>query len=114
MGFPTEACFFYWVALCVDPQKRSTQTTTKLMLTLAREAMNTRFELVLPGDNIVAMRDLDEEDPLEIEASKYDLSYISLDLQFHFPSLGFMGRRYNLAVRYYNTILDSEPKTEIL
>ncbi|WP_333839077.1 ADP-forming succinate--CoA ligase subunit beta [Pelomicrobium sp.] len=28
---------------------------------------------------IVAMRDLDEEDPLEVEASKYDLSYISLD-----------------------------------
>jgi succinyl-CoA synthetase beta subunit len=25
------------------------------------------------------MRDLDEEDPLEIEASKYDLNYISLD-----------------------------------
>jgi succinyl-CoA synthetase beta subunit len=29
--------------------------------------------------NIVAMRDLDEEDPAEIEASKFDLSYISLD-----------------------------------
>ena len=28
---------------------------------------------------ITEMRDLDEEDPLEIEASKYDLSYISLD-----------------------------------
>jgi succinyl-CoA synthetase beta subunit len=28
---------------------------------------------------IVAMRDLDEEDPFEIEASKYDLNYISLD-----------------------------------
>jgi len=28
---------------------------------------------------IVAMRDLDEEDPDEIEASKYDLAYISLD-----------------------------------
>jgi succinyl-CoA synthetase beta subunit len=28
---------------------------------------------------IVEMRDLDEEDPLEIEASKFDLSYISLD-----------------------------------
>ena len=28
---------------------------------------------------IVAMRDFDEEDPAEIEASKYDLSYISLD-----------------------------------
>ena len=30
-----------------------------------------------PG--IVALRDLDEEDPAEIEASKFDLSYISLD-----------------------------------
>ncbi|MGB8339031.1 MAG: ADP-forming succinate--CoA ligase subunit beta [Burkholderiales bacterium] len=29
--------------------------------------------------DIVAMRDLDEENPLEIEASKFDLSYISLD-----------------------------------
>ena len=29
--------------------------------------------------DIVAMRDLDEEDPFEIEASKYDLNYISLD-----------------------------------
>jgi succinyl-CoA synthetase beta subunit len=30
-------------------------------------------------ENIVAMRDLDEEDPAEIEASKHGLSYISLD-----------------------------------
>ena len=29
--------------------------------------------------DIVALRDLDEEDPAEIEASKFDLSYISLD-----------------------------------
>jgi len=29
--------------------------------------------------DIVQLRDLDEEDPLEIEASKHDLSYISLD-----------------------------------
>ena len=29
--------------------------------------------------DIVVMRDLDEEDPAEVEASKYDLSYISLD-----------------------------------
>ena len=28
---------------------------------------------------IIALRDLDEEDPAEIEASKFDLSYISLD-----------------------------------
>jgi succinyl-CoA synthetase beta subunit len=30
-------------------------------------------------DDIVAMRDLDEEDPAEVEASKHGLSYISLD-----------------------------------
>ncbi len=29
--------------------------------------------------DIVALRDLDEEDPMEVEASKYDLSYIKLD-----------------------------------
>jgi succinyl-CoA synthetase beta subunit len=29
--------------------------------------------------DVAALRDLDEEDPLEIEASKYDLNYISLD-----------------------------------
>ena len=29
--------------------------------------------------DVVAMRDLDEEDPAEIEASKFDLAYISLD-----------------------------------
>ena len=28
---------------------------------------------------IVAMRDLDEEDPIEVQASKFDLTYISLD-----------------------------------
>ena len=30
-------------------------------------------------DEIVAMRDLDEDDPDEVEASKFDLAYISLD-----------------------------------
>jgi succinyl-CoA synthetase beta subunit len=29
--------------------------------------------------DIVALRDLDEEDPAEVEASKYDLSYVKLD-----------------------------------
>src|SRR5262249_8277489 len=29
--------------------------------------------------DIVALRDLDEEDPAEVEASKYDLNYIQLD-----------------------------------
>ena len=30
-------------------------------------------------EDVVAMRDLDEEDPAELEASKFDLSYIQLD-----------------------------------
>jgi succinyl-CoA synthetase beta subunit len=30
-------------------------------------------------DDVVALRDLDEEDPAEVEASKYDLNYIQLD-----------------------------------
>ncbi|HEY8067541.1 MAG TPA: ADP-forming succinate--CoA ligase subunit beta [Burkholderiales bacterium] len=49
--------------------------------------------------DIVAMRDLDEEDPLEIEASKYDLSYISLD-----GSIGCMVNGAGLAMATMDTI----------
>src|SRR5258707_4837521 len=48
---------------------------------------------------IVAMRDLDEEDPFEIEASKYDLSYISLDC-----SIGCMVNGAGLAMATMDTI----------
>jgi succinyl-CoA synthetase beta subunit len=48
---------------------------------------------------IVAMRDLDEEDPLEIEASKYDLSYISLD-----GEIGCMVNGAGLAMATMDTI----------
>jgi succinyl-CoA synthetase beta subunit len=41
--------------------------------------MNFDTNALFRHPDIVAMRDLDEEDPAEIEASKYDLSYISLD-----------------------------------
>jgi succinyl-CoA synthetase beta subunit len=41
--------------------------------------MNFDANALFRHPDIVAMRDLDEEDPSEIEASKYDLSYISLD-----------------------------------
>jgi succinyl-CoA synthetase beta subunit len=41
--------------------------------------MNFDDNALFRHEDIVAMRDLDEEDPAEIEASKYDLSYISLD-----------------------------------
>ena len=41
--------------------------------------MNFDSNALFRHPEIVAMRDLDEEDPAEIEASNYDLSYISLD-----------------------------------
>ena len=41
--------------------------------------MNFDANALFRHEDILAMRDLDEEDPAEIEASKYDLSYISLD-----------------------------------
>lgn len=53
--------------------------------------------------DILAYRDLDEEDPNEIEASKYDLSYISLD-----GNIGCMVNGAGLAmatmdiIKYYN------------
>jgi len=50
-------------------------------------------------DDVVAMRDLDEEDPLEIEASKYGLSYISLD-----GSIGCMVNGAGLAMATMDTI----------
>jgi succinyl-CoA synthetase beta subunit len=41
--------------------------------------MNFDDNALFRHEDIVAMRDLDEEDPAEIEASKHGLSYISLD-----------------------------------
>jgi succinyl-CoA synthetase beta subunit len=41
--------------------------------------MNFDTNALFRQSEIVSMRDLDEEDPAEIEASKSDLSYISLD-----------------------------------
>ena len=49
--------------------------------------------------DIAAMRDLDEEDPLEIEASKYDLSYISLE-----GEIGCMVNGAGLAMATMDTI----------
>ena len=48
---------------------------------------------------IVAMRDLDEEDPLEVEASKYDLNYIALD-----GDIGCMVNGAGLAMATMDTI----------
>jgi succinyl-CoA synthetase beta subunit len=49
--------------------------------------------------DIVEMRDMDEEDPLEIEASKYDLNYISLD-----GAIGCMVNGAGLAMATMDTI----------
>jgi len=48
---------------------------------------------------IAALRDLDEEDPLEIEASKHELSYISLD-----GNIGCMVNGAGLAMATMDTI----------
>jgi succinyl-CoA synthetase beta subunit len=57
---------------------------------------------------IVALRDLDEEDPAEIEASKYDLAYISLD-----GNIGCLVNGAGLAMATMDTIklFGAEPAT---
>jgi len=45
----------------------------------ARRQAQLRLDALFRHPEIVEMRDLDEEDPAEIEASKFDLSYIALD-----------------------------------
>jgi succinyl-CoA synthetase beta subunit len=61
--------------------------------------MNFDSNALFRHPEIVAMRDLDEEDPLEIEASKYDLNYISLD-----GSIGCMVNGAGLAMATMDTI----------
>ena len=41
--------------------------------------MNFDDDALYRHPDVAAMRDLDEEDPLEVEAKKYDLNYIKLD-----------------------------------
>ncbi|MGH8764847.1 MAG: ADP-forming succinate--CoA ligase subunit beta, partial [Burkholderiales bacterium] len=70
---------------CFDETDASLAEINPLILTgdgkvIALDAkLNFDDNALFRHPDIVAMRDLDEEDPLEIEASKYDLSYISLD-----------------------------------
>src|SRR5699024_1100414 len=51
------------------------------------------------NNDIVELRDLDEEDPKEIEASKYDLSYVALD-----GNIGCMVNGAGLAMATMDTI----------
>jgi len=54
--------------------------TTKQGDVLALDAkMNFDSNALFRHEDVLALRDLDEEDPKEVAASKYDLSYIALD-----------------------------------
>jgi succinyl-CoA synthetase beta subunit len=54
--------------------------TTKSGDVLALDAkMNFDSNALFRHEDVLALRDLDEEDPKEVEASKHDLSYIALD-----------------------------------
>ncbi|MGB0127305.1 MAG: ADP-forming succinate--CoA ligase subunit beta [Rhodocyclaceae bacterium] len=61
--------------------------------------MNFDDNALFRHEDIVAMRDFDEEDPDEIEASKFDLSYISLD-----GNIGCMVNGAGLAMATMDTI----------
>jgi succinyl-CoA synthetase beta subunit len=70
---------------CFDETDASLAEINPLILTgdgkvIALDAkLNFDSNALFRHPEIVEMRDLDEEDPAEIEASKFDLSYISLD-----------------------------------
>jgi len=70
---------------CFDETDASLAEINPLVLTgnnrvIALDAkLNFDDNALFRHPDIAALRDLDEEDPLEIEASKYDLNYISLD-----------------------------------
>ena len=63
----------YYVSVVTD---RGTQ---KVAFIASSEGGMDIEEVAHSHPEIVALRDLDEEDPAEIEASKFDLAYISLD-----------------------------------
>jgi len=74
--------------------------TTKSGDVLALDAkMNFDSNALFRHEDVVALRDLDEEDPKEVEASKYDLSYISLD-----GSIGCMVNGAGLAMATMDVI----------
>ena len=90
IGIPEAAAeqardFFKGLYKVFDETDASLAEINPLILTgdnrvLALDAkMNFDDNALYRHSEIVALRDLDEEDPAEIEASKHDLSYISLD-----------------------------------
>jgi len=74
--------------------------TTKSGDVLALDAkINFDSNALFRHEDVLALRDLDEEDPKEIEASKFDLSYIALD-----GSIGCMVNGAGLAMATMDVI----------
>jgi len=90
---------------CFDESDASLVEVNPLILTndsrvIALDAkLNFDDNALFRHPEVVAMRDLDEEDPLEIEASKHDLNYISLD-----GKIGCMVNGAGLAMATMDTI----------
>ena len=90
---------------CFDETDASLVEVNPLILTndsrvIALDAkLNFDDNALFRHPEVVAMRDLDEEDPLEIEASKHDLNYISLD-----GKIGCMVNGAGLAMATMDTI----------
>jgi succinyl-CoA synthetase beta subunit len=90
---------------CFDESDASLAEINPLILTAGGKVialdskLNFDDNALFRHPDIVALRDLDEEDPLEIEASKYDLSYISLD-----GSIGCLVNGAGLAMATMDTI----------
>ena len=65
------------------PMRRWWKSTPELRLQGQPDGLDAKFNFdanaLFRHPEIVALRDLDEEDPAEVEASKFDLAYISLD-----------------------------------
>ena len=71
-------CYMDNGCLAGRDQPRSTVTGKGNLMALDASSASTANALFRHPE-IVAYRDLDEEDPAEVEASKFDLAYISLD-----------------------------------
>jgi len=104
-ALPQARALFQALYRCFDETDASLAEINPLILTgdgrvVALDAkLNFDDNALYRHPEIVAMRDLDEEDPLEIEASKYDLSYISLD-----GEIGCMVNGAGLAMATMDTI----------
>src|SRR6195256_4480532 len=90
IGIPDQAqaqgrALFRALYKCFDATDASLAEINPLILTGEGRvvALDAKFNFddnaLFRHPEIVAMRDLDEEDPAEVEASKYDLNYIQLD-----------------------------------